>query len=59
MKKTSFVVAILVSALLAACGGKKTPAAAPTGDMGSATAPAGSGDTGSAAAGSGAGSAAM
>jgi PBP1b-binding outer membrane lipoprotein LpoB len=57
MKKTSFVIAILASALLAgACGKKKEPAApttpAPAGEtMGSA---AGSGDMGSAA-GSGSG----
>jgi len=58
MKKTSFVIAILASALLAgACGGKKEAPAAPTppaGDMGSA-AGSGSGDMGSAA-GSGSGS---
>jgi hypothetical protein len=58
MKKTSFVIAILASALLAgACGKKKEPAAptpAPAGDTtGSA---AGSGDMGSGAtAGSGSG----
>jgi len=55
MKKTSFVIAILASALLAgACGKKKEPAApAPAGDMGSA---AGSGDMGSGDMGSAAGS---
>jgi nitrous oxide reductase accessory protein NosL len=54
MKKTSFVVAILASALLAGACSKKKDAAAPTppaGDMGSA---AGSGsDMGSGSAGSG------
>jgi hypothetical protein len=55
MKKTSFVIAILASAMLAgACGGKKAAPASPppAGDMGSA---AGSGDMGSGA-GSGSGS---
>ena len=56
MKKTSFVIALLASALLAgACGGKKSNTAAPApaagSDMGSA---AGSADAGSAA-GSGSG----
>jgi hypothetical protein len=57
MKKTSFVIAILASALLAgACGGKKAaPATPPAGEMGTPPPPAaGSGsDTGS---GSGSGS---
>jgi hypothetical protein len=55
MKKTSFVIAILASAMLAgACGGKKAAPASPppAGDMGSAS---GSGDMGSGA-GSGSGS---
>jgi nitrous oxide reductase accessory protein NosL len=54
MKKTSFVIAIVTSALLAGACGKKKDAAAPTppaGDMGSA---AGSG--GDAGSGSGSGS---
>lgn len=56
MKKTSFVIALLASALLAgACGGKKSNTAAPTptagSDVGSA---AGSAEAGSAA-GSGSG----
>ena len=59
MKKTSFVIAILASALLAgACGGKKDAPASPTpppaGDMGSA-AGSGGGDMGSGG-GSGSGS---
>ena len=58
MKKTSFVIAILASAMLAgACGGKKEAPASPTppaGDMGSA-AGSGSGEPG-AAPGSGSGS---
>jgi|GraSoiStandDraft_24_1057298.scaffolds.fasta_scaffold472184_2 hypothetical protein len=58
MKKTSFVIAILASALLAgACGGKKDAPASPTpppaGDMGSA---AGSGGDMGSGAGSGSGS---
>jgi hypothetical protein len=58
MKKTSFVISILASALLAgACGGKKAaPAQPPAGDMASPPpAAAGSGDMGSGA-GSGSGS---
>ena len=58
MKKTSFVIAILASALLAgACGGKKDAPASPTpppaGDMGSA---AGSGSDMGSGGGSGSGS---
>ena len=58
MKKTSFVVAILASALLAGACGKKKDAANPTppaagSDAGSA---AGSGDATAPAAGSGSGS---
>jgi hypothetical protein len=57
MKKTSFVIAILASALLAgACGGKKDAPASPTppaGDMGSA---AGSGGDMGSGMGSGSGS---
>jgi nitrous oxide reductase accessory protein NosL len=58
MKKTSFVIAILASALLAGACGKKKDAAAPAPPAaGSAEAPAaGSGDT-TPAAGSGSGSA--
>jgi len=55
MKKTSFVIAILASALLAgACGGKKDAAKTtpPAGDMGSGSA-MGSGDGMAPAAGSG------
>ena len=58
MKKTSFVIAILASAMLAgACGGKKAAPASPppAGDMGSAAPAGGSGDMGSGA-GSGSGS---
>jgi hypothetical protein len=47
MKKTSFVCAILASALLAgACGGKKSQPAAPTGGSGD-MAPAGGSGSGS------------
>lgn len=57
MKKTSFVIAILASALLAgACGGKKEAPASPTppaGDMGSGSGEMGSGDMGSGDMGSG------
>ena len=62
MKKMSFVLAILVSAALAGCHGKKSNTAGPgsaagSGDMGSGSA-AGSGDMGSgSAAGGGSGSA--
>jgi hypothetical protein len=54
MKKTSFVIAILASALLAGACGKKKDAATtpPTGEMGSGSA-AGSGDGMAPAAGSG------
>jgi hypothetical protein len=62
MKKTSFVIAILVSALLAgACSKKKepaapmTPAATGSGDMGSGAMGSG-GDMGSGGMGSGSGS---
>lgn len=59
MKKTSFVIAILASALLGgACGGKKSaPAQPPAGDMGSAPPPpaAGSGSDMGSGAGSGSG----
>jgi len=59
MKKTSFVIAILASALLAgACGGKKDAPASPTppaGDMGSAAGSGAGGDMGSGG-GSGSGS---
>jgi hypothetical protein len=58
MKKTSFVIAILASALLGgACGGKKAaPAQPPAGETGTPPPPAtGSGDMGSGA-GSGSGS---
>jgi len=58
MKKTSFVVAILASALLAGACGKKKDAATPTTgtEMGSAAGSAAGSDAGSgAAAGSGSG----
>jgi hypothetical protein len=58
MKKTSFVIAILVSALLAGACGKKKEAAAPMPPAaGSAEPPAaGSGDMGGSGMGSGSGS---
>ncbi len=55
MKKTSFVIALLASALLAgACGGKKSNTAAPAPTAGSDMGSAGSAEAGSAA-GSGSG----
>jgi hypothetical protein len=59
MKKTSFVIAILASALLGgACGGKKAaPATPPAGETGTPPPPAtGSGSDMGSAAGSGSGS---
>lgn len=57
MKKTSFVIALLASALLAgACGGKKSNTAAPAPAAGSDTgSAAGSGAEAGSAAGSGSG----
>jgi len=57
--KKMFIVALIISAALVACGGKKKPAVTPDPGPGSAAVePAGSGsDTGSAAAPEGGGSA--
>lgn len=57
MKKTSFVIAILASALLAGACGKKKDAAAPTPPAAGSADPAAAGSGDAPAAGSGSGSA--